>query len=382
VTERDDRQLVREAFARTRAAPAPDLARRVERRIGDVRRRRAMDDGGWQLLVAGGALALVMVAGVLVEDGQLSWPAWSGAAPAPQAGTLAREDPPAAGGAGTFLVPEDGTLRRVDWRGRDEGAFAPPAGALALSASPDGALVAVGDGGAGADVLDAGGGLVARLPAFGAWSGDGAHVTCALGANGVEVADLRDPAAPRVGAVPFDGSGLTLLGCSAVRDVLVAAREERDGTGRYAVSEVDVVRLSTGAVLSRVDYRDGPPPALPVVSHDGSLLAENDPDGRSSAIRDLVTGDVVGHVTGSVVAFTGDDRLVLTAAARRTALVDWRWRRTIWAGAGDVEALAARPGGDQVALSLTADGRQRTLVVGGDGRALDLTVSSAAAAPA
>lgn len=388
---RDDRDLVRDAFARTRSLPAPDLTRRVGERIGVARRARALGADAWQPLLAGAALALVLMAGLLVEDGQLPWPVWGGAAHAPDASTLARTTPAPGGAAATILVAGDGVLRRVDWNGRALGTFVPPNGALAFTVSPDGALVAARSGGVGADILDAGGALVAHLPAFGAWSGDGAHVACALEAGAVRIANLVDPSRPRFSVTPLGGPGQpgpgwTLLGCSAGSDVMAAARQERAGAAGYALEEVDLVRLSTGSVLSHVAYSDGVPPVRPVLSHDGRLLAENDQDGRSAAIRDLLTGEVLGHVAGAVVAFTGDDRYVLTGAAQgipRTALVDWRWGRAAWEAPGQGQPLGARPGGDQVAVALTtADGRQRTLLIGGDGGALGLTVSSAASVPA
>jgi hypothetical protein len=55
------------------------------------------------------------------------------------------------------------------------------------------------------------------------------------------------------------------------------------------------------------------------------------------------------------------------------AVVDWRWRRTVWAGVGHAVPLAARPGGEQLALAVTADqaALPRTLLVDG-GRAVEL----------
>ncbi|HXM55782.1 MAG TPA: hypothetical protein VOB72_10365 [Candidatus Dormibacteraeota bacterium] len=371
---RDDRELVREVFARTQAPAAPDLGRRVRARVEDERRRRLAADGGWLLLVAGGALALMMAVGVLIDGGALPLPAPSGVAPAPQADALASSPP---GDAATFVA---GT-RRLDWSGRPAGAFTPPAGAPAHAVSPDGALMAVPTAGDGADVLDAGGRLVGRLPAFGAWSGDGAHVACGLVPGGFLVADLRDPAHLRLTATALaHGSGWTLAGCSAGTDLLAAVRQERDGAGRYGVAEAMLVRMSVGRVVTHLDYADGPPPAGPVLSHDARYLAENDPDRSAAGMRDLVTGEVVGHVSGVVVAFSGDDRLVLTdselgapADASRATLVDWRWRRTVWAGAGHAEPLAVRPGGRQLALTLATAAGTRTLLVDGDaGRALDL----------
>jgi len=124
------------------------------------------------------------------------------------------------------------------------------------------------------------------------------------------------------------------------------------------VSEAVRIKLSSGRVLSHVDCTGAA--TAPVLSHDARYLAENDEGGRTAAIRDLATGEVLGHVAGSVAAFSGDDRLVLTnaagtgtAPAPRAALVDWRWDRTVWADAGSARPLAVRPGGRDVVLSLS-----------------------------
>jgi hypothetical protein len=387
--ETTDRDLVREVLEGTRRPATPGLTRRVRERVGEERRRRATSDGGWQLGLAGGTLVLAMVAGLLVESGDLQWPAASTVTPAPSTGTLAHSVPAVPGVQPTLLLPADpgpppSPMRRVDWTGRGAGALMPPAVAAGLVVSPDGALVAVlADAGSDTGIIDAGGRLVARLPAFGTWSGDGAHLACALvpgaATEAIVTTDLRDPARPQSTTTPaggLPGGGWTLLGCTAGTDLLVATRVGVDGSA----AEVDVVRLSTGRLLSAVAYGDGPVPVAPVLSPDARDLAENDPARPVASIRDLLTGEVVGHVTGLVTGFSGDGRLVLVdaelgdpASGSHTAIVDWRWNRTVWAAAGHAEPLAARPGGRDLAVSLsTAGGPPRTLLVSGDGSALDL----------
>src|SRR5439155_10833957 len=139
----------------------PDLGRRTRARVDEERRRLLGADGGRLLAAAGGALALALVVGALIDGGALPLPAPGGTVPAPPADALASSP---AGDASTFVM---GT-RRLDWRGRAAGAFSPPADAPGYAVSPDGALIAVPTA-EGADVLDAGGALVARLPAFGVW---------------------------------------------------------------------------------------------------------------------------------------------------------------------------------------------------------------------
>jgi hypothetical protein len=149
------------------------------------------------------------------------------------------------------------------------------------------------------------------------------------------------------------------------------------------VDEAAVIALSTGRVVSRVTYGDGLPPVEPVLSPDARYLAENDPERRAASIRDLTSGEVVGHVTGLVTGFSGDSRLVVTdgelgspTPESRVAVVDWRWRRTVWAGAGHAVPLAGRPGGEQLALAVTTDpgAPPRTLLVDA-GRAVELDPS-------
>jgi hypothetical protein len=400
--DRSDRDVARQVFGRTRVPPPPDLARRVQGRLAEERRRRAAADGGWLLGLAGGALALALAAALAIDSGALPWPGWGGATPAPSTATLSEPGAAAPGVVPAFLVPAAGdgqAWRRVDWTGRTTGSFRPPADALGTDVSPDGSLVAVrAPAGPGADVLDAGGGLVARLDAFGGWSGDGAHVACALvtdaTAAGIVVTNLADPTSPwsstrTVTGAGRPGPGWTLAGCSAGTDLLVALRQEHWHGAGYALAEVSVVRMSTGRVVSHLAYPDGAPVEAPVLAPDARHLAENDPARAAAAIRDLLTGEVVGHVTGLVTAFTGDGRLVLTdtelgaaSPSSRAALVDWRWRRTVWGGPGHATSLGARPGGGDLALQLDAGppGTARTLLVGA-GRALEIDQAPARTGP-
>jgi hypothetical protein len=386
-----DRRLVDEAFRSTRVAPRPGLAGRVHERVRRERLRDAASRGLLAFVLAGGGAVVLLVGGLLVDSGYLELPVDPRAHDAPSGSTLVRRVP-AASEEPTFLLPqqpdqaEGAPVRRLDWSGRAIGSFTPAGGAANASVSPDGSLVAVPDSeGPGATVLDAGGRPVARVASFGAWSGDGAHAACGLDVGGrvarVELTDLDAAGGPVRRSVAVTGAGApdgrwTLWGCSARADVLVALRLERDGPGPYVVGEAATVRLSTGRVLSHVAYTGGA--TAPVLSHDAHHLAENDEGGRTAAIRDLTTGEVLGHVAGSVVAFSGDDQLVLTngpAPGARAALVDWRWGRTVWTDAGQARPLAVRPGGRDLVVSLSAGpdtGARTLLVTPGAGRVVDL----------
>jgi hypothetical protein len=375
-----DRDLVCEVFARTRTPARPDLASRVRERLAEERRRRRAD-GTWQLTLAGGVLVGAMVAGLLVDEGVLQWPMQS--APAPAAVTTLSSGGTA--GPAFALPPADGSPgapRRVDWEGRTVGSFPAAAGVPGAGVSPDGALVAV-PGPSGADVLSAGGRRLASVDAFGAWSGDGAHVTCALVSDGASVSivllDLRDAARPRqtvrrVTGLDRPGPGWSLAGCAFRSNRLVAMSGD----------ETAIVTLDTGRVASRVASGD----ESPVLSADARHLAANDPEHRSAAIWDLDSGQVTGHVTGLVAAFSGDGDLVLTdselgapSPGSRAALVDWRWNRPVWSAPGHATALAVEPGGQTLALALAADpaAPARRLLVDPGGRPLDLDPQPASA---
>ena len=90
---------------------------------------------------------------------------------------------------------------------------------------------------------------------------------------------------------------------------------------------------------------------------------------------------VVEHVTGLVVAFSGDGALALVdtesgppGPASRVSLVDWRWHRTIWVDPGHGTPLGALPGGRTLAVSLGTDSASapRTVLLLPGGRAVDL----------
>ena len=394
--EERDRQLVEEAFRRTHEPPAPDLVPRVRRRIRRERLRAGESRGPLAWCIAGGSAVVLLLAGLLVDSGYLDLPIDARPQPAPANSALVHRSPGDADVEPTFLLAPAGgpagaaPLRRLDWSGRTIGFLAPPAAGGAEVVSPDGSLVAIPDvEGRGATVLDAAGRRVGHMAAFGAWSGDGAHAACALVVDGtstrVELTDLAARPAPAQHVATVTGAGTpdgrwTLWGCSVRADALVALRLERDGRGPYVVAETARVKLSTGRVLAHEDGGDLAAVA-PVLSHDARYLAENDDGGRTAAIRDLDSGEVVGHVAGTVVAFSGDDQLVLTdtgapgsGPTSRAALVDWRWDRTIWSAAGTAQPLAVRPGGRDLVVSLTgSSGSSRTLLVAaGSGRVIDL----------
>lgn len=393
-----DRRLVEEAFRRTRVPPSPGFSSRLRRRLDRERVRRAGGPGFLTSVLAGATLVLMLVGGLLVDSGYLDLPIDSRPAAPPASATLAQDVPSSSDVQPTFLLPraagEGGAnaFSRLDWSGRTVGSFDLPLGAPGVTVSPDGSLAAIPDGtGPGAEIVDASGRPVEHLPVFGSWSSDGVHAACALITTGrapsVEVTDLDAPGsvapvARRVSGPSLPDGTWVLAGCSAYAGTLVALRLERGAPGPDALVEADVIQLSTGRVVSHLTYTGGSPVTAPVLSHGGRYLAENDPVAGSAAIRDLESGDVVGHVAGTVEAFSGDDQQVLTDAglagtsrSPRAAVVDWRWGRSIWTAAGLAQPLAIRPGGRDLVVSLTGGpgSDARTLLVAvASGRVIDL----------
>jgi len=93
---------------------------------------------------------------------------------------------------------------------------------------------------------------------------------------------------------------------------------------------VRVVRLSTGTEVWRHAYAPGEGRPT-VVSDDTLWLAETTSAGKTSTIRDLVTGAITGHVDGSVSDFLGGGGDVIESPQQGSiALVDIASARTIW----------------------------------------------------
>lgn len=385
MSEDRDRRLVDEVFGTTQVPPRPGLAARARSRLDRERSRRTAPRLGTQALL-GLALTAVLVVGGLQAGGVLE----NVGAPAspPSNATLANDLPSSSAVQPTFALRRAGAATsappsRFDWEGRLAGTFQLPDGGAGARASPDGAAAALpDDSGPGAEIVDVSGRAILHLPAFGAWSGDGAHVVCALKGAGhpaeVEVTDLDQEGRPRPVDHQVTGGGFldgtwVLAGCSLRSDLLVALR--LDGAG--ALLEADSIQLSSGHLLSRVTYPPGAGPTSRVLSHDARYLAEYDAAQGTTSIRDLRSGAVAGTVPGAVVAFSGDDQLVLaneSGGAVAANLVAWQSGQVSWSAAGAARPLAERPQGRDFALTLTPPGgAARTLLVtGGGSRIIDL----------
>ncbi len=340
--ELQTRRLVQEAFRRTHVTPRPALTLRVRDRLLEERRR-----GSLRLkplhVIAGGTVAALLVGALAVAAGVIDLPDRSLAGGPFNSRTLTHS--PAKPGPGATVVlpaapnrPAVAPYRRLDWRGQAVGWFTPPADAASFIASPDGSLIAIPESD-GTSVFDSSGRLLGHVPAFGKWSADGSHAACQLRTNGLTPQLVKTVIGERGGleqrtidvkGYDFDfSSGWQTAGCNVSSDRLVAIRLQRELPQRPTVAEVAAMKLGSGELIAHLSYADLSAAVDPVLSHDGRNLAENDPQGHWAVIRDLLTGQVVGHVAGRVVAFSGDDQLVLTSASQpgdpHAAIVDWRW---------------------------------------------------------
>jgi hypothetical protein len=140
-----------------------------------------------------------------------------------------------------------------------------------------------------------------------------------------------------------------------------------------AVKLLRTVRLSDGATLGqRAETGLG---WGVTASPDGTLYAVN---GRSGAvIRSMDSGAQVGTVSGAtVLAFSADDRLVMTSAlggggsADRLDVLDWRAGTHVWSASVPLAEVQARPDGeDFLVISRVVSQGYDLTVVHADGTA-------------
>jgi hypothetical protein len=223
--------------------------------------------------------------------------------------------------------------------------------------SPDGSRFLVGNA-----VYDRTTGGTALLPfdfnkgAQAMWADDSVHV-CTLtvigdsqsGNGTTSELDLMQPGGPtrvvaRVGHDHFQAFALLRV-CSVANDLVVVAQR-----AVMPISDVWVIRLSTGTVVGHRSYPQGGSPGTVVASPDGRLVAAV----GSTSSDILTTGSFsrLAQVEGHVIAFSGDGNLV----AEDDRVVAWRTGATTWrvpAGFTAVFVLA-EPSGAALAIDLQA----------------------------
>ena len=178
-------------------------------------------------------------------------------------------------------------------------------------------------------------------------------------------------AVKQVAAIPgtqsADQSGFRINSCSARNDQAILVR-----TNTMWPSELWIVRLSDGKVLSRTTYANPELLSNVVASADSAFIAENSSKSvgqlmgqtaPSTIIRRLSDRTVVATLDPSVgvLAFSSDDSLVLAATTpwvggqpTQLAVIDLQSGRTLWTYNGPhmFSSAVAQPGGRDFALVL------------------------------
>lgn len=137
-----------------------------------------------------------------------------------------------------------------------------------------------------------------------------------------------------------------LRSCSVANDVAIVAER-----AVVPISDVWVVRISTGGIVSHLLYKQGAEPGTVVAAPDGSWIAA-----VGTATTDIVdtgTGSTMAHLNGQGVAFSGDGNVLVLD----DRVVDWRTDHTLWLaphGFGAIFVLA-EPSGSAVAVEVMAN---------------------------
>jgi hypothetical protein len=404
---RDDSTLVRRAFSDTRRPPQPGFANRVLTRVHE---RGADDPGGRRqehrgrlLPLVAAAIAIVVVLVLLGGTGRLhlALPRLSGG----PAGPPPSMPPPGPVGPDpyqTFVYPAGATGKGTpnayaDWNGKQVGIY--PPSVQPIYVSDDGSLLAGTTNGKTWQIWDRQGKPLSQVSSFGDWSKDGAHVSCnlVLGNRSATITtiDFRDPAHPSTRSIKVDTGNAPPLqrnwapfsACSAVHDRMVAVGQEVQtgvrGPSSSRFTEVDVIQLSTGRVLSRRALSAAPGVIGVAISPDGKYLAETYGLTRTDVL-DLDTGKVAGHVTGVICGFSGDDSLALLGACgewnlgKTASVIAWRTGHIVWSVPGSALIKAIKPDAPDLAIffqTVPPSGSgisNRVVIVHADGTTIDL----------
>jgi len=211
-------------------------------------------------------------------------------------------------------------------------------------------------------VYDRATGLTAQLPFVAnkgtqvMWADDSAHI-CALHPLGdsqqpggtTDELDLVAPGgATRVVAqIGHDeAQAFALLrSCSVANDVAIVAQR-----AVLPISDVWVIRISTGGIIRHLAYQQGAEPGMVVASPNGGLIAAV--GSTTTDVVDTSTGSTVAHLNGHAVAFSGDGNVLVLD----DRVVDWRTDHTLWLAPAGFSAIfvLSEPGGAAVAVDLMA----------------------------
>lgn len=243
------------------------------------------------------------------------------------------------------------------------------------------------------DIRDRAGTVVASLPVEGkrfggTWADDGRHY-CRMdskdsfGVVGGVPSTLQIAAVgqgPRnvvqVGRV-YEQTSVGVAACSIENDRAVVVQANSAG----GAVQFWVVQLSTGRILWTR------PSTNITVSRDGRYIAEASRDARTQTWTTTIygsTGTVLGHVGGSIMAFSWDGLLVVetTENTGGVSVVRWRDGKVVWMGPADGAFYEAKPepGGQRIMVSVLNPEHPQTggyapvdvYIVSPDGQATEL----------
>ncbi|MEA2636778.1 MAG: hypothetical protein QOH92_3545 [Chloroflexota bacterium] len=322
--------------------------------------------------------------------------------------TFTTESGPPSAGAGPLIWyatvpaagshPSTGTQIALDWSGHVAGVL--HESGSGIFQSPDGTRLLTQSG-----LIDQSGQpLGSLLPDKGGpnWADDSRHV-CAFGtATGAVPSGNQEQGWLYFGAIgsplhrvaPFGSfggqSGPAVVACSFLSDRAVVEQLVIMG-----VSEVRVIKLSTGAVLFQRQYSNQQTPFVRA-SHDGQYLAEQiasvDTAGAqrngATLIRRVSDGKLVARLDNQTVdAFSWDGARVVTMPADlafpdEARLVDWQSGTVLWrlpgppgTNGGERAYALPRPNGTDMVVGIgsqSADGVGQLWLVRADGTATQI----------
>jgi WD40 repeat protein len=296
-------------------------------------------------------------------------------------------------------------LTGYDWSGQPRATVKLDPALGAVGMAPDGQSFAVGFGAKGGtgEILDRLGqpvqGVGGAIPgsALPMWADDNQHI-CGMqfdGAGTWTLITLSPGNAVKPGIViardPNVGQTVvSLVSCSFRNDQAILVR-----ISNASPSEIWVVRISDGKIISHDTYSNSAELANVVGSRDGLLVAENStksngqlmaPTAPSTIIRRVADRSVVATLDPSmgVLAFNTDDSLVLVTTTpwvggqpTQLAVIDLRSGQALWNynGPDMFGSSLAQPGGRDFALVLrkpgAADPLTDLVIVHADGTATD-----------
>jgi hypothetical protein len=137
-----------------------------------------------------------------------------------------------------------------------------------------------------------------------------------------------------------------LRSCSVANDVAIVAQR-----AVLPISDVWVIRISTGGMVRHLSYQQGAEPGTVVAAPDGSWIATVGI--ATTDVVDTGTGSTVAHLNGHGVAFSGDGSVLVLD----DRVVDWRTDHALWLAPPGFGAtfVLAEPGGSAVALDVMAN---------------------------